>query len=232
MRERGDRGAGRRGDAATRGDPVGTGRRVRGRAARRATRRATFATFEDDAFGSTFGSSAPSAARDRGRASEIWRGARGRDLGEGTVRRATHLAEDLRDEARLALGRDGFLEQRDVREELSRGTRGGGGRGKGARGRRRSGTGAEDSTTRAVDVGTSRIWNAGCRHAPRRGRRGASPPLPSSPRSSYRPCLSSPRRHPSRRAGTGEAEARRGVARDSTRKRNEQTPLPPSASKF
>lgn len=54
-------------------------------------------------------------------------GARGRDLGEGTVRRATHLAEDLRDEARLALGRDGFLEQRDVREELSRGTRGGGG---------------------------------------------------------------------------------------------------------
>ena len=127
MRERGDRGAGRRGDAATRGDPVGTGRRGRGRAARRATRRATFATFEDDAFGSTFGSSAPSAARDRGRASEIWRGARGRDLGEGTVRRATHLAEDLRDEARLALGRDGFLEQRDVREELSRGPRGGGG---------------------------------------------------------------------------------------------------------
>ena len=234
MRERGDRGAGRRGDAATRGDPVGTGRRVRGRAARRATRRATFATFEDDAFGSTFGSSAPSAARDRGRASEIWRGARGRDLGEGTVRRATHLAEDLRDEARLALGRDGFLEQRDVREELSRGTRGGGGRGKGARGRRRSGTGAEDSTTRAVDVGTSRIWNAGGRHAPRRGRRGASPPLPSSPRSSYRPCLSSPRRHPSRRAGTGEAEARRGVARcDRTRrKETNKPPSPPSASKF
>jgi hypothetical protein len=163
-------------------------------------------------------------------------GARGRDLGEGTVRRATHLAEDLRDEARLALGRDGFLEQRDVREELSRGTRGGGGGG-GGRGRG-DGDGQaparRTSTTREVDVGTSRIWNAGGRHAPSRGRRGASPPPPSSPRSSYRPCLSSPRRHPSRRAGTGEAEARRGVARcDRTRrKETNKPPSPPSASKF
>jgi hypothetical protein len=119
---------------------------------------------------------------------------------------------------------------KSCREERAGG--GGGGRGRG------DGDGQaparRTSTTRAVDVGTSRIWNAGGRHAPRRGRRGASPPLPSSPRSSYRPCLSSPRRHPSRRAGTGEAEARRGVARcDRTRrKETNKPPSPPSASKF
>ena len=233
MRERGVRGAGRRGDAATRGDPGGTGRRGRGRAARRATRRATFATFEDDAFGSTFGSSAPSAARDRRRASEIWGAREGSGRGDRSTRDAPGGGPSRRSAARPWTRRISRAARRS-RRAVARNARGWGGGGRGRGDGDGQAPARRTSTTREVDVGTSRIWNAGGRHAPRRGRRGASPPPPSSPRSSYRPCLSSPRRHPSRRAGTGEAEARRGVARcDRTRrKETNKPPSPPSASKF
>lgn len=125
MRERGDRGAGRRGDAATRGDPGGTGRRGRGRAARRATRRATFATFEDDAFGSTFGSSAPSAARDRRRASEIWGAREGSGRGDRSTRDAPGGGPSRRSAARPWTRRISRAARRS-RRAVARNARGGG----------------------------------------------------------------------------------------------------------